>query len=142
MATIGRMRDETAAVVLSFLSTFGVWLLADTLNLSAVLTLVAFAITLGRLAPERMGARRRRASYAVWDVVVFVLNVLAFVLIGLQLRGIMERLGNNIVRSVAFALAVLRGDRRDTRCVGDELLRSQPMEISSFRRAFAMADAA
>ena len=101
------MRDETAAVVLSFLSTFGVWLLADALNLSAVFTMVAFAVTLGRFAPERMGARRRRASYAIWDVVVFVLNVLAFVLIGLQLRGILERLGNSIGHSVGFALQQL-----------------------------------
>ena len=78
-----------------------------------------------------MGARRRRASYAVWDVVVFVLNVLAFILIGLQLRGIMERLGNNIGWSIGFKLAGLCGDRRDTRCVGYELLRSQPMETNA-----------
>lgn len=39
-----------------------------------------------------MGARHRIASYAVWDVVVFVLNVLAFVLIGLQLKVILARL--------------------------------------------------
>ena len=107
LATIGRMRDETAAVVLSFLSTFGVGYWPTPSTCPPYLTLVAFAITLGRFAPERMGARRRRASYAVWDVVVFVLNVLAFILIGLQLRGIMERLGNNIGWSIGFALAVL-----------------------------------
>ncbi len=32
------------------------------------------------------------ASYAVWDVAVFVLNALAFLLIGLQLRGILQRI--------------------------------------------------
>src|SRR6185312_2920672 len=42
-------------------------------------------------APGRSDARRRISSYAVWDVVVFVLNVLAFVLIGLQLRAIRTR---------------------------------------------------
>ena len=31
-------------------------------------------------------ARLRVASYAVWETVVFVLNVLAFILIGLQLE--------------------------------------------------------
>jgi CPA1 family monovalent cation:H+ antiporter len=41
--------------------------------------------------PGRIDARRRISSYAVWDVAVFVLNVLAFVLIGLQLRAIRTR---------------------------------------------------
>jgi monovalent cation/hydrogen antiporter len=100
--------DEGApAVVLQFLSTFGVWLLADALGLSAVLTLVAYAIGLARRAPGISGARHRRASYAVWGVTVFVLNVLAFILIGLQLRGILARLDGAVGGSVLFAGAVL-----------------------------------
>src|SRR4029077_7893595 len=42
--------------------------------------------------PARIEARQRVASYIVWEVVIFVLNVLAFVLIGLQLRAIVTRL--------------------------------------------------
>jgi CPA1 family monovalent cation:H+ antiporter len=49
-------------------------------------------MTIARQAPSRMDAQRRIASYAVWDVAVFVLNVLAFVLIGLQMKGIHSRL--------------------------------------------------
>jgi CPA1 family monovalent cation:H+ antiporter len=48
-------------------------------------------MTLARHAPGRADARHRISSYAVWDVAVFVLNVLAFVMIGLQLRGIVIR---------------------------------------------------
>jgi monovalent cation/hydrogen antiporter len=92
LALIARVEDGAPSVVLQFLSTFGVWLLAEALGLSAVLTVVAYAVTLARLAPGRMGARFRRASYAVWDVSVFVLNVLAFILVGLQLRGILARI--------------------------------------------------
>jgi CPA1 family monovalent cation:H+ antiporter len=94
-------------VVLQFLSTFGVWLLADALGLSAVLAMVAYAITLARSAPERMGARQRRSSYAVWEVAVFVLNVLAFILVGLQLRGILLRLDGQAGHYALFAMAVL-----------------------------------
>jgi hypothetical protein len=39
-----------------------------------------------------MPARLRIPSYAVWDVAVFVLNVLAFILVGLQIKPILERL--------------------------------------------------
>jgi CPA1 family monovalent cation:H+ antiporter len=48
-------------------------------------------MAISRTAPARSDARHRIASYAVWEVVVFVLNVLAFVLIGLQLRMILAR---------------------------------------------------
>lgn len=84
-----RVQDIPISVLLQFIGTFAVWLLADRLGLSAILTVIAYAMTLARRAPARTGARRRIASYAVWDVVVFVMNVLAFVLIGLQLQIIL-----------------------------------------------------
>jgi CPA1 family monovalent cation:H+ antiporter len=42
----------------------------------------------------------------VWEVAVFVLNVLAFILIGLQLRGIVTRLSGGHTNYVLGALAV------------------------------------
>ena len=107
LALVIRLDDGAPSVVLQFLSTFGVWLLADALGLSAVLAMVAYAVTLARSAPERMGARHRRSSYAVWEVAVFVLNVLAFILVGLQLRGILLRLDGQAGRYALFAAAVL-----------------------------------
>jgi CPA1 family monovalent cation:H+ antiporter len=86
------VRDVPTAVILQFISTFGVWILADRLGLSSVLTMVSFAIAVARRAPERTPARLRLPSYAVWDTAVFVLNVLAFVFIGLQIRPILTSL--------------------------------------------------
>jgi Na+/H+ antiporter len=86
-----RVRDIPIAVMLQFIGTFGVWLLASRIGLSSIITMIAYAMTIARRAPALTDARRRIASYAVWDVVVFVLNVLAFVLIGLQLRAIRTR---------------------------------------------------
>jgi monovalent cation/hydrogen antiporter len=86
------VHDIPVSVILQFIGTFAVWLLADHLGLSAILTVIAYAMTLARRAPGRMSAIHRISSYAVWDVAVFVLNVLAFVMIGLQLRGIVTRM--------------------------------------------------
>jgi Na+/H+ antiporter len=88
-----RRAEIPVAVLAQFLGTFAVWLLADRLGVSAIITVVVYAMTLARQAPAGIGARHRIASYAVWDVAVFVLNVLAFVLIGLQLKTILGRLG-------------------------------------------------
>ena len=54
--------------------------------------MVCYAITVARTAPERTPARIRIPSYAVWETVVFVLNILAFIFIGLQIRPILESL--------------------------------------------------
>jgi CPA1 family monovalent cation:H+ antiporter len=86
------IRDIPVSVLLQFIGTFAVWIIADRLGLSAILTVIAYAMTLARRVPARIDARHRISSYAVWDVAVFVLNVLAFVLIGLQLRGIAARM--------------------------------------------------
>ena len=87
-----RINDAPSSIIVQFVSTFGVWIVADRIGLSGVLTIVGYAMTLARTAPARTPARLRVPSYAVWDTAVFVLNVLAFVLIGLQMRPIWERL--------------------------------------------------
>ena len=74
--------------------------------MSAIITVVVYAMTLAREVPARMDGRRRIASYAVWDVAVFVLNVLAFVLIGLQLKGILRHLDNQLGLYFGVAAAV------------------------------------
>src|ERR1700720_492150 len=74
-----RVKHIPTAIILQFVSTFGVWMLADRIGLSGVLTMVCYAISVARVAPERTPARIRIPSYAVWETVVFMLNVLAFV---------------------------------------------------------------
>jgi Na+/H+ antiporter len=103
-----RVQDVPTAIILQFVSTFGVWIVADRIGLSGVLTMVCYAIAVARTAPERTPARIRIPSYAVWETVVFVLNVLAFIFIGLQIRPIMASLDSTVRgRYVAVAGAVL-----------------------------------
>src|SRR5213080_2418317 len=86
------VRDAASRTILQFVSTFGVWILAERIGLSAIITMVVYAMTLARAAPRRVAARNRISSYSVWETAVFVLNVLAFVLMGLQVRPILSRL--------------------------------------------------
>ena len=80
------VRDPASSTVLQFVSTFGVWLLSERLGLSPIITVVVYAMTLAQAAPGQLGARLRISSYSVWETAVFVVNVLAFVLMGLQAR--------------------------------------------------------
>ncbi|WP_426956565.1 cation:proton antiporter [Muricoccus radiodurans] len=99
-------RETAISVLLQFLGTFGVWIAAEALHLSAIITVVAYAMTLARIVPRRISARRRIASYAVWEVAVFVLNALAFLLIGLQLKAILARMDGEWAGYALLALAV------------------------------------
>ncbi|WP_420136523.1 cation:proton antiporter [Sphingomonas sp.] len=74
--------------LLEFLTTFGVWIIAERIGLSPVLCLVAFAMSVARSAGLRTPPRVRVHSFAVWETVVFLLNVLAFLLMGMQARTI------------------------------------------------------
>jgi CPA1 family monovalent cation:H+ antiporter len=103
---LGRVEDAPTSVILQFGLTFGVWLLAERLGLSAVVTIVVFGLTAARRAP--LPARLRISSFAIWEAVTFLLNVLAFTLIGLQLGPILERLtGAERLRLLSIALVIL-----------------------------------
>ena len=97
-----------SSIIMQFAGTFGVWLLADRLKLSPVLAVVAYAMVIGQMIPGRMSARDRVQSYSVWAAVVFVLNVLAFLFMGLQTRAVLVSLPpQERWQAAGLALAVL-----------------------------------
>ena len=105
VALLDRVEDLATAVIFQFLSTFLIWSLAEWLKLSGIITMVVFAILVARSV--RTPARLRIPSYAVWEVAVFVLNVLAFILVGLQLKPIVSSLsGGQLLTYAATAAAV------------------------------------
>jgi CPA1 family monovalent cation:H+ antiporter len=107
MAT-AHVRSIPGSIVLQFAGTFGVWLLADQLHLSPIITVVIYAMTLAQTATRRLEPRQRVSSYSVWETAVYIVNVLAFVLMGLQARTIIERLSETQRWSaLMFGLLVL-----------------------------------
>ena len=91
-----------------FVTAIGVWILAERLGLSAVLCLVAFAMTIARTANLAIRPRVRIHSFAVWGTAVFLLNVLAFLLMGFQARSIVGEMTPDRLREAAwFAAAVI-----------------------------------
>jgi len=104
LVTTARIKDVPTAVIFQFCGTFAVWILAERLHLSGILTMVVFAMSISRPAAQLIAARQRIPSYAVWEVAVFVLNVLAFILVGFQLRRIVARSGWTQYLGVAAAV--------------------------------------
>jgi monovalent cation/hydrogen antiporter len=105
---IAHIEHAPTSVILQFVITFGIWLAAERLSLSAVVTIVVFGMSAARRSAFAMPARLRVPTFAIWESVTFVLNVLAFTLIGLQLGPILEGLkAADRLRQIGAALAIL-----------------------------------
>ena len=72
-----------------------------------MLTIVVYALVLAHRTSNLQKAEIRRGSLAVWEVAVYVLNALAFILIGLQLQEIGDAIPGGVTRDIGFGLAVL-----------------------------------
>jgi CPA1 family monovalent cation:H+ antiporter len=92
---VKRMRDTDLIIVWTFLNAWISYIAAEKLGVSGVLSTVACGMILGWKQHEIIGAATRTRAIAVWGVVVFALESLVFILIGLSLRGILTRLGGN-----------------------------------------------
>ncbi|MGI4799049.1 MAG: cation:proton antiporter, partial [Janthinobacterium lividum] len=66
----------------------------------------AYGMTIAQRSRGRMGPRERRLNFAIWEVAVFGLNVLAFLITGLQIRQIFDELNKNW-NYLALAASVL-----------------------------------
>jgi len=76
--------DPMIEITLSLLTPYAAFLLADHLGGSTILAVVAAGLYSGWRDPLSMDVETRQTSYAVWSIVIFWLNGLAFVLLGLQ----------------------------------------------------------
>lgn len=101
-----RIDDIPVHIAMQFVGAFGVWIVADRIGVSPILTVVAYAVTIAQ-NPLDHGAEHRRTSFAVWDVAIYVLNALAFILVGLQLHAILEHINGQGRLFATFSLAVL-----------------------------------
>ena len=98
--------------LLQFVTAFLTWIVAEHLRLSAVLAVVAMAMTAAARSRGHGSPRMRVHSFAVWSSVVFLLNVVAFLLMGLQARTIVaemprERLEGALTFAGLVVLAVI-----------------------------------
>jgi monovalent cation/hydrogen antiporter len=104
--------DPPIQITISLLTPFIAYLPAERLHVSGVLATVAAGIFLGWHSPLMIGARTRLQAYAFWEMVVFLLNGFIFIVIGLQLPGILralnvESLTGPIITAAAISSAVI-----------------------------------
>jgi CPA1 family monovalent cation:H+ antiporter len=102
-----RIDDVPTEAVLSLVTAYFAYLPADAVGASGVVAAVTAGIYLGWHATRLTTAETRMQLYGLWEILVFLLNSLLFVLVGLQLPSILEGLGDRAAGDLAlWALAV------------------------------------
>lgn len=99
--------DPPIQITVSLLTPFVAYLPAERLHVSGVLATVAAGIFLGWHSPLIVTPRYRLQAFAFWEMVVFLLNGFIFIVIGLQLPGILHALsGESLIGPIVTAIIV------------------------------------
>ncbi len=92
---LARLRDPGLSTIGTLLAAWTSYIGADALGVSGVLSTVTCGLILGWRQHSVISAETRTHARAVWNVLVFVLESLVFILIGLSLRGVLHRLDSD-----------------------------------------------
>ena len=98
-----RLDEPVVEIVVSVFTGYAAYLPAELLGVSGVLAAVTAGLYVGWRAPELASAATRLLGFSFWEVLVYLANAVLFILVGLQLRPILEELDGT-------AMAVLVGE--------------------------------
>src|SRR5919199_6248807 len=102
-----RTEDIQVSITISLLSGYMAFIPADQLGVSGVLASVTTGIYMGVRGPSIISARTRLQGVYVWEILDFLLNAALFVLVGLQLRTVIDGIhGRDAGDVVGYALAI------------------------------------
>jgi CPA1 family monovalent cation:H+ antiporter len=87
-----RTNDTTLGITISLLAAWLAYLPAEELHVSGVLSVVTSGLYMGRQATTILSPRQRMQGVAFWQVLIFILNGLLFILVGMQLHEIVRDL--------------------------------------------------
>jgi Na+/H+ antiporter len=85
--------NSTNDTTLTFIAPYASYLTAEQFHASGVLSVVVMGVFLSPKSSEVFSHQARLQAYFVWDTVIFILNGLIFILIGLQLPVVISNIG-------------------------------------------------
>ncbi|HEY9049431.1 MAG TPA: Na+/H+ antiporter [Ohtaekwangia sp.] len=98
--------NPTTDTTLTFLAPFVAYLGAESIHISGVLAVVASGLYVSWNSSEVFSQQTRLQAYGSWNTVLFILNGVIFILIGLQLPEIIRNLGDNSFWAWKYAIII------------------------------------
>ncbi|HEY8105358.1 MAG TPA: Na+/H+ antiporter [Gemmatimonadales bacterium] len=94
--------DSMSEIAVSLLAPYIAWIVADRVGTSAVLACVAGGLFSRRVWGRAVAPATRLQARAVWGLLIFALNGVIFILIGLELRTLAESVGREELGALAW----------------------------------------
>jgi monovalent cation/hydrogen antiporter len=102
-----RTSDAEVSITISLLTGYAAFVPADELGVSGVIAAVTAGLYMGIRGPSIIPARIRLQGFFVWEILDFLINATLFVLVGLQLRTVVDGLsGISAGTLVGYAAAI------------------------------------
>jgi Na+/H+ antiporter len=99
--------DSFTEIAVTLLAPYVAWVVAEHAHSSAVLACVAGGLYIRQHFSEAVAPLTRIQARAVWDLLVFILNGVIFILIGLQLGALRESVPSGRFESLLIAGALV-----------------------------------
>jgi len=109
LAFIIKRFHENNLVVISFmlLMPFVTYLIAEDLHVSGVIALVVLGLSIAQFSNKVFPENLKLQSKAIWDIIIFLLNGLIFILIGLQFPDVMKNISRNqVLPDIGYAFII------------------------------------
>ncbi len=106
---IRRQTDTSLVVVLTLLTAYGAYIGAEEAHVSGILAAVVAGLYGGYQSPRAVDADTRLSSVAFWNTLIFALEMTIFVLLGVQLPGVVDSLresSSGVAELLGPALAI------------------------------------
>lgn len=101
------LNDAPLEILLTLLTPFAAYLLAEAIGVSGVLAVMSAGLYLGRRSATFFSSTTRLQADSFWNMLVFLFNGLIFLLIGLQLHIVLDDLpARSLFSLVEYALVV------------------------------------
>jgi monovalent cation/hydrogen antiporter len=93
-------------VVLTFITPYAMYVLAEEFHFSGVLAVVSGGLFLSYRRHLFLSHRSRLQGINVWEAVAFVLNGIVFILIGLEFPVVIKNLGSDLTPAITYSLII------------------------------------
>ncbi|WP_320534928.1 Na+/H+ antiporter [Robbsia andropogonis] len=103
------IKDDYLVMVTSLLVSWGSYIIGEKLGVSGVIAAVCCGLVIGRNQHGVFSAAARLRATSFWQSMVFIFEALVFILIGLSLHGVMQRVAHGTDHEAWYRLGMTSG---------------------------------
>ena len=99
--------NSMATISFMLLTPFVTYLVAENLHVSGVIAVVMLGLSIARFSGKIFPDKLKQQSKSFWDIIIFLLNGLIFILIGLQFPFVIKSIDGSLIwQYIGYAFAI------------------------------------